>query len=54
MPGEIVLVAGKGHETYQMIGDTVVPYDDRDHARNGLQLRGGARPGRGGPQSIGG
>lgn len=27
-PGEIVLIAGKGHETYQIIGDNVDPFSD--------------------------
>ena len=28
-PGDTVLIAGKGHETYQEFADTVVPFNDR-------------------------
>lgn len=31
--GDIILIAGKGHETYQLIGDETFPFDDRDEAR---------------------
>jgi UDP-N-acetylmuramoyl-L-alanyl-D-glutamate--2,6-diaminopimelate ligase len=48
-PGDTVLIAGKGHETYQEFADTVVPFDDRLHARETLELLGWrAQPTRGG------
>ena len=34
--GDTVLIAGKGHETYQEFENTVVPFDDREHAREVL------------------
>ncbi len=36
-PGDSVLIAGKGHETYQEFENTVVPFDDRAHAREALE-----------------
>lgn len=35
--GDIILVAGKGHETYQIIGTTKFDFDDRQELRNALQ-----------------
>jgi UDP-N-acetylmuramoyl-L-alanyl-D-glutamate--2,6-diaminopimelate ligase len=36
-PGDTVLLAGKGHETYQEFEDTIVPFDDRVYARTALE-----------------
>ena len=38
-PGDVVLIAGKGHEKYQQIGDRVLPFDDGEVARTSLAKR---------------
>jgi UDP-N-acetylmuramoyl-L-alanyl-D-glutamate--2,6-diaminopimelate ligase len=38
-PGDVVLIAGKGHEPYQIVGDRVLPFDDVLVAREALQRR---------------
>jgi len=40
--GDIVLIAGKGHETTQTLGAQVLPFDDREVARAWLRARGHA------------
>lgn len=37
--GDVVVIAGKGHETTQTIGSTVLPFDDREVARGWLASR---------------
>ena len=39
-PGDIVLLAGKGHETYQVLRDGTVDFDDREVTRRALRNRG--------------
>jgi UDP-N-acetylmuramoyl-L-alanyl-D-glutamate--2,6-diaminopimelate ligase len=38
-PGDVVLIAGKGHEKYQEIGGRVLPFDDVAVARDALAAR---------------
>lgn len=36
-PGDTVVIAGKGHETYQEIGQTIIPFSDSEVARRLLE-----------------
>jgi UDP-N-acetylmuramoyl-L-alanyl-D-glutamate--2,6-diaminopimelate ligase len=36
---DVIVIAGKGHETYQVIGDQVVHFDDREEAEFALKKR---------------
>ncbi|MEO8100472.1 MAG: UDP-N-acetylmuramoyl-L-alanyl-D-glutamate--2,6-diaminopimelate ligase [Acidobacteriota bacterium] len=39
-PGDVVLLAGKGHETYQILKDQTIHFDDRETAREVLRSLG--------------
>ena len=43
-PGDIVILAGKGHETYQVLKDRTIPFDDRAVAREVLTKYGYHKP----------
>lgn len=38
-PGDLILIAGKGHEKYQVIGDQTLPFDDVESAQAALARR---------------
>jgi UDP-N-acetylmuramoyl-L-alanyl-D-glutamate--2,6-diaminopimelate ligase len=42
--GDIVLLAGKGHENYQILAERTLEFDDREEARRALRARGFAVP----------
>src|SRR6201996_904680 len=44
-PGDVVILAGKGHETYQILRDGPIPFDDREVAQRVLRSIGYNRPG---------
>src|SRR5439155_18519033 len=42
-PGDTVLIAGKGHETTQTLGECQLPFDDREVAREALRAQAAGR-----------
>lgn len=38
-PGDVILLAGKGHETYQFIGRTKEPFCEKEIVKNALRMR---------------
>lgn len=48
--GDVVLIGGKGHEDYQILGDRTIHFDDREEAREAVLARLAGRPVRPGSQ----
>jgi UDP-N-acetylmuramoyl-L-alanyl-D-glutamate--2,6-diaminopimelate ligase len=40
--GDVVVIAGKGHETYQILGERTIHFDDKEVAREAMTARGSA------------
>ena len=36
-PGDIFIIAGKGHESYQLVSDRRLPFNDMEIVRNSLE-----------------
>jgi len=49
-PGDIVILAGKGHETYQILADRTIAFDDREVARQVLRRYGYGKSATGEPE----
>ena len=47
-PGDVLVIAGKGHESGQIVGDRVLPFNDRDVARAAISRLQGEGQGEGG------
>ena len=37
LPGDTIIIAGKGHETYQIVGNKKLSFDDREVAKAALK-----------------
>ena len=42
--GDALLIAGKGHETGQIVGDDILPFDDAEQASVAVSALDGGRP----------